>query len=127
MVLNGYLDISMTGNFDTYASSAASADLLGALQALPLDSLVVLLAKDEAANNLGADVKSYLSANFGAAQAQSLGYAESYGLIGYKGAPEPLAEERHSMASVAVSASVTCGLRTPAPRPTPRALTLRAK
>ena len=49
VVLNGYLDISTTGNFDTYASSAASADLLGALQALPLDSLVVLLAKDEAA------------------------------------------------------------------------------
>jgi len=100
--------------FDTYSSEVESNSMLSFLTAVPSGSLVVILAMDAVDHwsgnkNIGNNLKTYMSSEFGATQFSSLTFRESYGLIGYKGESSPLAED----VKIAGSGSVTLSVIVP--------------
>jgi len=101
--------------FDTYSSEVESNSMLSFLTAVPSGSLVVILAMDAVDHwsgnkNIGNNLKTYMSSEFGATQFSSLTFRESYGLIGFKGESSPLAEDSKASGTgfVAVTATASC-------------------
>jgi hypothetical protein len=88
-----------TGQFDTFADSHQSRAMVGFLRGLPNSALVAILAKDAVETwkpgivNFTPELKAYLEATFGATLISSLGWRDSYVMIGIKGANSPLVEQ----------------------------------
>jgi hypothetical protein len=105
-------NVLFSGHFDTYVASAQSDLMLTYLQGLPVGSLVVVLAMDandfwkDGTNNFTPELRAYLGTAFGANLATSLGWRDSYALVGVKGDTTPLVEQASAGGSGAITTSV---------------------
>jgi len=106
-------EVVSTATFDLYASSAQSDAMLAYLNALPDETAIAVAAKDALdywdpnKPHVKADLKAYMASAFGAAEFGSLGFRDSYALVGRKGATAPIAESHAAAGSGSVSLTTT--------------------
>jgi hypothetical protein len=98
-----------TGTFDTFIQSDASANMVSFINAQAAGSLFIVVAQDEATNLMTTDLKYTVGQDFGAALFSSLGYANSYVMIGVKGALNPLVEQSSATTTVQLSYCLSSG------------------
>lgn len=84
--------LSPVQNFDTWGDPAASARLVSYLAGLPVGTIVLFAVADEASYQLSADARNAIALLFGSRSIRTLGYQQSWAMIGRTGSSSPLSE-----------------------------------
>jgi uncharacterized protein (TIGR03437 family) len=98
--------LSPVQNFDTWGDENAGAALIAYLAGLPDGTLAMFSVADEASYRLGSDARNAIAAGFGSQFIASLGYQQSWALIGRKG-KSPIAEGASATSQVTLDRVLT--------------------
>jgi hypothetical protein len=94
------VSVVTTGTFDTFIQSNASASMISFIDKQATGSLFVVVVQDEATNLLSTNLEYTMGQEFGTHEFSSLGYANSYVMIGIKGSSQPLVEASSATTTV---------------------------
>jgi hypothetical protein len=94
-------------SFDTWAEETASARLVEYLNGLPAGTVVFFAVADDGALRLSEPARTLITSAFASGFIESLGYQQSWAMIGRKGAAAPIAESLSTESQVILERTLT--------------------